>query len=84
MNDFKVRISQEEARKLFDLFDEDDNGELSIDEFLHAVRGEMNEFRKSLVKKVFDKLDTDSSGFIDSVDIKKLYNARSHPDVKSG
>ena len=44
----------------------------------------MNEFRKSLVKKVFDKLDTDSSGFIDSVDIKKLYNARSHPDVKSG
>ena len=39
MNDFRVKISQDECRHLFSLFDEDDNGELSIDEFLLAIRG---------------------------------------------
>jgi Ca2+-binding EF-hand superfamily protein len=39
MNDFRVKISQEECRQLFDLFDENDDGELNMDEFLISIRG---------------------------------------------
>ena len=36
------------------------------------------------MKAAFDKLDRDGSGVIDINDIKGVYNARNHPDVKSG
>jgi hypothetical protein len=36
------------------------------------------------VKAAFRKLDKDSSGVIDMNDIKGVYNAKSHPEVKSG
>ena len=36
------------------------------------------------MKASFAKLDRDGSGVIDINDIKGVYNARNHPDVKSG
>lgn len=84
MNDFRVKISQEECRHLFSLFDEDDNGELSIDEFLVAIRGQLNDFRKGLVKKAFDKMDRDGNGTLEYSDVKGVYKANNHPDVRSG
>lgn len=44
----------------------------------------MNPFRQKIVKASFAKLDRDGSGVIDINDIKGVYNARNHPDVKSG
>jgi hypothetical protein len=32
----------------------------------------------------FNKLDADKSGIVDILDIKEFYNAKMHPDVKSG
>lgn len=84
MNDFRVKISQDECRHLFSLFDEDDNGELSIDEFLLAIRGQLNDFRKQIIKQAYDKLDKDKNGTLDYSDLKGVYNAKGHPDVKSG
>ena len=84
MKDFRVKISQDECRQLFDLFDENDDGTLDIDEFIINVRGELNAFRQSVVKKAFTKLDVDKSGALELGDIKKFYNAKAHPDVKAG
>jgi calcyphosin len=44
----------------------------------------MNEFRKGLAMKAFNTMDTDKSGTIDIDDIRQRYNAKMHPDVKSG
>jgi len=66
------------------LFDENDDGELNIDEFLIAIRGQLNEFRKTLIKRCFDKIDIDKSGELDYSDVKDTYNAKKHPDVKAG
>lgn len=44
----------------------------------------MNAFRKSLVAQAFTKLDKDRSGVVDYHDIKGVYNASNHPDVKIG
>jgi Ca2+-binding EF-hand superfamily protein len=57
-----VSVSPEECRKLFDLFDTDESGEISYDELMRNVAGEMNPIRKSFVGKAFKKIDLDGSG----------------------
>lgn len=84
MQDFKVKISQAEARQLFDLFDQDDNGVMDYDELLRNIKGPMNDRRKTIVKRVYDRLDIDHNGVLEVSDIKKKYNADSNPDVKAG
>jgi len=44
----------------------------------------MNSFRKALAMKAFAIMDIDGSGIIDIDDIRQKYNAKMHPDVKSG
>ena len=82
--DFKVGVSDDNASILFDQFDTNRDGTLNIDEFLMAIRGELNDFRRALVEKAFRKIDKDSSGVIDIDDIKDIYNASKHPDVIQG
>ena len=82
--DFKTGISEENIPTLFAAFDTNRDGTLNIDEFLMAIRGELNEGRLKLVKQAFNKIDRDGSGFLDHEDIKDSYNASKHPDVLEG
>ena len=84
MKDFRVKMSQDECRKLFDIFDDNDDGTLDYDELILHIKGQMNAFRCSMVKKAFEKLDVDRNGYLDVNDIKNFYDASRHPDVKSG
>lgn len=79
--DFKVGISEENVPILFQAFDTNRDGTLNIDEFLMAIRGELNDFRRGLIEKAFRKIDKDGSGYLDIEDIKDVYNASKHPDV---
>ena len=82
--DFRVGINEDNVPIVFDLFDTNHDGTLNIDEFLMAIRGELNDYRTSLVERAFRKIDKDSSGMIEFDDIKDLYNASKHPDVIQG
>ncbi len=82
--DFKTGISEENIPTLFNAFDTNRDGTLNIDEFLMAIRGELNQKRLDLVKKAFAKIDRDGSGSLDINDIKDSYNASKHPDVIEG
>jgi len=82
--DFKVGISDDNVPILFEQFDTNRDGTLNIDEFLMAIRGELNDFRKALVEKAFRKIDKDSNGSLEVDDIKDIYNASKHPDVIQG
>lgn len=73
-----------ETEQLFNAMDVSRDGSISYDEFLREVRGPMNKFRENLVKKAFDKIDKDKSGVVDINDIKGVYDASKHPDIKSG
>ena len=84
LKDYKVNLSPNEMKELFDLFDRDGSGTIDYDEFLRQVRGEMNDKRKQIVLQAFDKLDLDKSGIIDLSEVKALYNAKNHKDVLSG
>ena len=82
--DFRIQISGEEARELFDLFDINGDGVISYDELMRSVVGEMNNYRKALVKRAFDKIDRNGNGIVELDDVKHFYNAKVHPDVRSG
>ncbi len=84
MCDFRIQMSPEEARVLFDTFDLDGSGAVSYDELMRCVIGEMTPLRKALVKKAFTKLDANGNGMIELDDIKKFYSGKQHPDVKAG
>ena len=51
---------------------------------MRSVVGEMNPIRKQLVRRAFDKLDDNKNGIIELDDIKRVYNAKMHPEVKAG
>lgn len=84
IRDFRVDLSPNEIKILFNLIDSDQSGEVSYDEFLREIRGDMNNFRTNLVNQAFKKLDTDGSGAVEMDEIKRLYNCKKHPDVLSG
>lgn len=68
---------------LFSYFDSNRDGCLNIDEFLTALRGDLNQKRMELVQQAFRKLDKDNSGQLDIRDLRGCYNASKHPDVLS-
>jgi len=84
IKDFRMGISEDSVPALFDAFDTNHDGTINYDEFLRAVRGPLNDFRRQMVDKAFHKIDKDGSGILDITDIKDTYNALKHPDVING
>jgi len=84
IKDFRMGISEDSVPALFDAFDTNRDGTINYDEFLRAVRGPLNDFRRQMVDKAFHKIDKDGSGILDIADIKDTYNALKHPDVING
>lgn len=82
--DFKVGINEENVPLIFEIFDTNRDGTLNIDEFLMAIRGELNDFRRALIEKAFRSIDKDCNGYLELDDIKDTYNASRHPDVIQG
>ncbi len=84
---------------IFNNFDANADGQISYDEFVgalrvlklslqtifdHFLKGELNEYRNSLVKRAYQKLEKNGDGKVTIDDIKMIYNARKHPKVISG
>ena len=44
----------------------------------------MNQGRVKVVRQAFNKLDADKSGIVDIQDLKGVYNAKCHPEVRAG
>ena len=84
MHDFRMGLNKKQVTTAWAIFDRDGSGELSYDEFLRCIVGEMNPRRVAVAKKAFAIMDKDKSGKIDINDIRQTYNAKQHPDVQSG
>lgn len=84
MRDYRISNDQDEVSTIFKMFDRDGNGEINYDEFLRTIVGEMNDRRRNIVTLAFKKFDADGNGCINIEDLKGRYNAKNHPDVRSG
>jgi Ca2+-binding EF-hand superfamily protein len=70
MADFRIGMNEKQCVNVFALFDRDGSGEISYDEFLRMIRGEMNNTRAAIAKKCFAIMDKDGSGNLDINDIR--------------
>ena len=84
LQDYRITSDPAEVDRIFHLFDRDGSNSVSYDEFLREVVGEMNDRRRSLVAQAYSRFDRDGNGVVNVEDLKGLYNASQHPDVKSG
>jgi len=77
-------LSPSEFERIFKYFDKDNNGKIDYDEFLRAIRGDLNDRRRKLVGMAFKKLDRTGDGRVTLEDIETTYNVEFHPKFKSG
>ena len=84
LKDFDIHLSEEQVVVLIKHFDRDGNGTINFDEFLVALRGDLNEDRLQYIKGAYDKLDVNKDGLVKLDDIASLYDVSQHPDVMAG
>ena len=84
MRDYGLSLSEIEVTQIVKHFDTNKDGQLSFDEFLRAIRGQLNERRLDMVHQAYRVLDKDGSGQVTIEDIKIAYDVSFHPDFQSG
>ena len=84
IKEYKVPIGDENIKNLFEMFDKTNTGLVNYEEFLRYVRGEVNATRKGLIELAFKKLDKEGRGAVDVKYMKGQFDAKNHPDVKTG
>lgn len=81
---FGLQLSDRELDALFGVFDVDSDGRITYDEFVHGIRGGMNDTRVAFVKQAFNIIDTDGSGTLTVTEIASRYDVSKHPQVLAG
>lgn len=84
MRGFGVHLSKAEIDELFKLFDVDNSGTVSYDEFLKGIRGTMGPARVEMVKLAFQQLDQRGAGVVTVEDMARIYDVSGNPLVKAG
>lgn len=74
----------QELSAIFKYFDQSGDGFVDFNEFLGALRGDLNDRRRGIVEKVFKALDVDGSGYLTTEDMRAHFNAKGHPEVQAG
>ena len=84
MRDYGIPISDDEVSAVVKYFDTNKDGKISFDEFIRAVRGDLNQRRQEMVMMAYDVLDKSGDGLVTIEDIMSIYDASFHPDFASG
>lgn len=84
MRDYGVNITDEEVEAVVNFFDTTKNGKISFDEFLRAIRGQLNKRRLEMVHMAYKILDKSGDGLVTIDDIMEIYDPTFHPDFASG
>lgn len=84
LSDFGIKIKPHDVSILFQVIDRHHDGTIDFDEFMYAIRGEINDFRKELIMRAFRILDKTGDGMVTVEDLAEVYKTSSHPLVKAG
>mgnify|MGYP001234231866 CR=1 FL=1 len=79
-----AKLSKEEAECLLACLDTNGDGNVNYDNFLCAMRGELNATRKGVTEAAFAKFDATGCGMVKSSDLKVVMDVSAHPKVISG
>mmetsp|Transcript_15704 Transcript_15704/g.26475 ORF Transcript_15704/g.26475 Transcript_15704/m.26475 type:complete len:192 (+) Transcript_15704:2016-2591(+) len=81
MRDYRIDLDYEAYNAVFLIFDSDRSGSINYEEFIQGLIGSMVQRRLFVVTAAFRRIDEDKNGSLSSIEIKKRYNAKSHPSV---
>ena len=81
---YRYDVSEEEINNIFNYFDKEGNGYINYNEFIEALCGNLNKFRKNILKQVFEKLDKEEKGYITVGQMRNEYNPKGNPSVRQG
>uniref|UniRef100_A0A8B9P9W5 Calcyphosine 2 n=1 Tax=Apteryx owenii TaxID=8824 RepID=A0A8B9P9W5_APTOW len=81
---FHLEVPEGEFESLWLILDHSKTDKVDYGEFIRAIVGEMNEYRKAFVRKAYMKLDFNKTGSVSMADIRKCYCAKKHPLVLAG
>ncbi|NXA42801.1 CAYP2 protein, partial [Eudromia elegans] len=81
---FHLEVPEGDFESVWLILDHSKTDQVDYGEFIHAVVGEMNEYRKAFVRKAYMKLDFNKTGSVSMIDIRKCYCAKKHPLVLAG
>ncbi|XP_062423898.1 calcyphosin-2 isoform X2 [Rhea pennata] len=81
---FHLEVPEGDFKSLWLILDHSKTDKVDYGEFIRAIVGEMNEYRKAFVRKAYMKLDFNKTGSVPMVDIRKCYCAKKHPLVLAG
>ncbi|CAN0165406.1 unnamed protein product, partial [Ectocarpus sp. 13 AM-2016] len=70
MRDAHMGWTEDELKNVFEHFDTDGSDTIDYDEFLFAVRGELNERRAQVILEAFEVMDKDKNGALNASDLK--------------
>ncbi|XP_021354075.1 calcyphosin-2-like isoform X1 [Mizuhopecten yessoensis] len=78
---FHIDLTPDQLDGVFEILDPEERGELDYTVYVHGVIGTMNEYRKTLVRKAFRKVDASKRGRITLNEIKKFFNSSFRPHL---
>ncbi len=78
-----VFLSLVQLGTLMRAFDPDKSGQLSVSAFCAAMQGKYSERRLSMLRKVFNALDTSKNGTLDFKEMVSKFRAENHPSVEA-
>ena len=84
LEDFGVFLDDMQFNALFSLFDRNNDGAVSIDEFLVALRGPLSKRRLKFILMAYNILDLNHDGEITKEEIGQIYDTSFHPKLISG
>jgi len=84
LKSYGMNLSDGEVQQVMRNFDRDGNGQIDFDEFIYALRGDLNERRTRLVDMAFQVVDVNGDGVLTVDDLKDSYDLSWHPGVKDG
>ena len=82
--DYDIHLSDEQVNVLISHFDRNGDGNVNFDEFLRALRGDLNENRLGFIRQAYQKLDINGDGQVTLDDVARIYDVSQHPDVIDG
>jgi len=78
-----IFLTTQELRPLFQVFDSNNDENISYGEFIDTLRNDMKEQRIAVVKHAFQMLDVQQKGFVSLSELRTKFVASEHPRVKS-
>ncbi|NXY10348.1 CAYP2 protein, partial [Pteruthius melanotis] len=73
---FHLEMPEGDFESLWLILDDSKSDEVDYGEFIHAIFGEMDEYRKAFGRKAYMKLDFNKTGSVPMVDVRKSYCAK--------